>query len=128
MATRPDIVYAVNNIAMFSAHPNVEHWTAVKRIMRYLRGTTNLGIESVCSEKSMNKCVGYSDSDWGGDLADRKSTSGYVFQVAGESTSWRSKRQGVIALSTPEAEYVVLASATQEALWLRQFLMEIKLI
>ena len=123
VATRTDITYAVNNVAKFCAHPTVKHWTAVKRIMRYLRGTTNFGIEYVC--QSEKRCIGYSDSDWGGDIVDRKSTSGYVFQIAGGSISWRSKKQGMVALSTAEAEYVALASATQEALWLNQLLAEI---
>ncbi len=61
VATRPDITYAVNNVEKFCAHPTVKHWTAVKRIMRYLRGTTNFGIEYVC--QSEKRCIGYSDSD-----------------------------------------------------------------
>ena len=79
VATRPDITYAVSNTAKFSSHPTDKHWTGVKRIMRYLKGTTNLGL--FYSNEKSSKCVGYSDSDWGGDLHDRKSTSGYFFQI-----------------------------------------------
>ena len=64
--------------------------------------------------------MGYSDADWGGDRSDRKSTSGYLFQVCGAAVSWRSKKQTCVALSTAEAEYMALASATQEAVWLEQ--------
>ena len=123
VATRPDITYAVSNVAKFSASPTTRHWTAVKRIMRYLKGTTNLGL--VYTPQSNNNCVGFSDSDWGGDLDDRKSTSGYVFQIGGGAVSWRSKKQTSVALSTAEAEYVALAGATQEALWMRQLSTEL---
>ena len=95
--------------------------------MRYLRGTTELGLVYV--PQSSGECVRFSGSDWDGDLEDRKSTSGYIFQMVGGSISWRSKKQGVVALtvlSTTEAEYVALASATQEALWIRQLMTELK--
>ncbi len=87
----------------------------VKRIMRYLQGTVNLGL--VFTPQVTGKCVGYSDADWGGDMDDRKSTSGYLFQVSGGPVRWRSKKQTCVALSTTEAEYIALASAAQEALW-----------
>ena len=70
VATRPDITYAVNNVAKFSANPSAEHWTAMKRITRYLRGTSKFGIEY--AKQSAAQCVGFSDSDWGGDVDDRK--------------------------------------------------------
>ena len=71
-------------------------------------------------------CVGYSDANWAGDLDDRKSTSGYVFQISNAAISWRSKKQSCVALSTAEAEYMALASATQEAIWLQQLLLTSK--
>jgi len=101
VGTRPDIAYAVGNVAKFSSHPTTKHWTGVKRIMQYLKGTSNLGL--LYSKKGSSKCVGYSDSDWGGDLDDRKSTSGYLFQISGGPVSWRSKKQSCVALSTAEA-------------------------
>ena len=65
------------------------------------------------------------DSDWAGDVKDRKSTSGYCFSVNGGLISWRSSKQSCVALSTAEAEYVALAGATQEAIWLRQLLNDV---
>ena len=118
IATRPDIAFAVSNAAKFSAQPAKQHWTAVKRILRYLRGTVNLGL--VFAPHVSGGIVGYSDADWGGNTSDRKSTSGYLFQVCGAAVSWRSKKQTCVALSTAEAEYMALASATQEAVWLEQ--------
>lgn len=69
--------------------------------------------------------MGFSDADWGGDTNDRKSTSGYLFQVNSAAISWQSKKQTCVALSTAEAEYVVLASAAQEAIWLRELSSEL---
>ena len=71
-------------------------------------------------------CVGFSDADWGGDVNDRKSTSGYLFQIKGTVVSWMSKKQSCVALSTAEAEYIALASAAQKSLWLQQLLVDLK--
>lgn len=117
VATRPDITYAVSNVAKFCSYPMKEHWSGVKRIMRYLKGTVNFGI--LYNNQGSKKCIGYSDADWGGDLDDRKSTSGYLFQIGEGPVSWRSKKQTSVALSTAEAEYMALASAAQEAVWMR---------
>ena len=116
VATRPDIAFAVSNVTKFSAQPTKQHWVAVKRILRYLKGTADYGL--VFTHNAPGECVGYSDADWGGDLNDRKSTSGYLFKISGGTVSWRSKKQSCVALSTAEAEYVALASATQEATWM----------
>ena len=70
--------------------------------------------------------VGYSDADWAGDLNDRKSTSGYVFMLGGAAISWKSCKQGCVALSTAEAEYMALASAAQEALWMTRLINEFR--
>ena len=123
-STRPDITYAVSNVAKYSANPTKQHWIAVKRIFHYLKGTLNHGL--FYSRNESTECVGFSDSDWGGDLDDRKSTSGYLFQLGRTAISWRSKKQTCVALSTAEAEYMALASAAQEAMWLRQLTIDLK--
>ena len=116
--TRPDIAFAVSNVAKFCSKPTKQHWTAVKRIFRYLRSTPKYGLLYVGHD--LNECVGYSDADWAGDVNDYKSTSGYVFQLGGTAVSWKSRKQSSVALSTAEAEYMALALATQEAVWMRQ--------
>lgn len=73
-----------------------------------------------------NELHGYSDSDWVGDLDDRKSTSGYLSKLSVVPISWRSKKQISVALSTAEAEYIALSSATQEVMWLRQLTSELR--
>ena len=123
VSTRPDIAYAVGNLAKFSSKLSTKHWTALKRVLRYLKGTIELGI--LYSQKSSGECVGYSDADWAGDINDRKSTSGYIFQISGAAVTWRSKKQGCVALSTAEAEYVALSSAAQESVWLRRLTSEL---
>ena len=121
--TRPDIAYAVGTLAKFSSKPNQTHWVAAKRVLRYLKGTSNLGI--IFKGDEPERCKAYSDADWAGDKDDRKSTSGYLFQIASGPVSWRSKKQDTVALSTAEAEYVALSSATQECVWMRQLTSEL---
>ena len=118
--TRPDITYAVSTTARFSASPTKSHWTAVKRILRYVKGTFDLGL--LYSGEENVTLIGFSDADWAGDQNDRKSTSGYIFQISNAAVSWRSKKQSCVALSTAEAEYMALSSAFQEAAWMRQLL------
>ena len=116
--TRPDISYAVSSVARFCAKPTNQHWVALKRILRYLKGTANYGLAYLMSDQT--ELLGYSDADWAGDTMDRKSTSGYVFIMAGAAISWRSCKQTCVALSTAEAEYIALSAAAQETLWLQQ--------
>ena len=108
VSTRPDISFAVSSLARFSSKQKKEHWTAVKRLLRYLKGTTMYGI--LYTKGGANECIGFSDADWAGDTNDRKSTSGYVFMLSGGAVSWSSKKQKCVALSTAEAEYIVLST------------------
>ena len=119
METWPDIAQAVGVVSKFNSKPTQEHLTAVKRILRYLKGTQDLGLKF---QKTDGQLTGYSDADWAGDLDDRHSTSGNLFVMTGGAVSWMSKKQATVALSTTEAEYVALCSATQEAIWLRRLL------
>lgn len=123
--TRPDITYAVNTVARYCAKPTILHWKAVKRIMRYLKGTQHFGI--LYTPDGPNEFVGYSDADWAGDTDERKSTSGYFFQLGSGAVSWSSKRQSCVALSTAEAEYMALANAAQEAVWLRKLSVDMQI-
>ena len=95
--------------------PSKAHWTGVKRIICYLKGTTDFGLKFSCVSDENPQVIGYSDADWMGDLNTRRSTLGYVFQIRQSTVSWCSKRQATVAKSTTEAEYVALSQATQEA-------------
>ncbi|KAM1224199.1 hypothetical protein ACFX2G_044088 [Malus domestica] len=118
--TRPDIVYGVGLMSRYMETPRESHWLAAKRILRYIRGTLNYGLFYNFGEDE--KLFGYSDSDWGGDQDERKSTSGYVFFLGSTVFSWTSKKQSIVALSSCEAEYVAVASTVCEAIWLRNIL------
>ena len=93
LCTRPDIAYAIGNLAKFSGNPNKHHWTALKRVLRYLKDTLDYGI-LYCRQETPQEFVGYSDADWAGDVNERNSTSGYVFSMCGGVISWRSKKTG----------------------------------
>ncbi|GKV07267.1 hypothetical protein SLEP1_g19063 [Rubroshorea leprosula] len=115
--TRPDISYGVGLISKFMEFPRQSHLQVAKRIMRYLKGTFDHGL--FYSSSSNCALVGYSDSDWGGDLDDRKSTTGYCFNFGSTACSWSSKKQSIVALSTCEVEYVAVASSACQAIWLQ---------
>eukprot|EP00253_Pinus_taeda_P025045 PITA_25045 len=118
--TRPDIIYAVSLISRFMERPKEAHWQAAKRILRYVKGTKKFGILYNVSEHS--DLVGYTDSDWAGSVDDRKSTSGYVFNMGSGAISWASKKQSIVALSTAEAEYVAATAAACQSVWMRRML------
>ena len=118
--SRPDIAFAVSCVARFCSKTTNLHWAAVKQIFRYLRGTTSLGLLYAKGADPDNMLVEYSDSDWAGDSTDYKSTTGYLFQIRGTVVTWKSKKQTCVALSTAEAEYMALSSASQEAIWMRE--------
>lgn len=124
VCTRPDIAHAVGMVSRYLSNPGRHHWEAVKWVMRYLRGTTNLRLALGC-EKPM--LVGYTDSDLAGSLDGRKSTSGHMVTFAGGAVAWQSKLQKCVALSTTEAEFIAAVEATKDLLWLRNFTMELGL-
>ena len=126
MCTRPDICYAVGLVSWFQSNPGQKHWMAVKRILRYLKGTSDY---MLCYQgKKDLRLIGYSDADWGGDVDQCKSTSGYAFLLNDSAILWSSKKQSCVALSTMEAEYVACSAATQDAVWLRIFMQHLEII
>ncbi|XP_058726895.1 secreted RxLR effector protein 161-like [Vicia villosa] len=123
--TRPDILYAVGVVSRYMEAPTTTHFKAAKRILRYIKGTTNFGLH-YCSSNNY-EIVGYSDSDWSGDLDDRKSTTGFVFFMGDTAFTWMSKKQPIVTLSTCEAKYVAATSCVCHAVWLRNLLKELKM-
>lgn len=119
MATRPDIAQAVSAVSKFNANPDASHLSAVKRILRYLKGTVNLALKY--EKPDSGALIGYSDADWAGDQDDCRSTTGNIFVLSGGAVSWLSKKQ-TAALSTAEAEYIALSQAAQEGIWLKRLL------
>ncbi|XP_057999402.1 secreted RxLR effector protein 161-like [Hevea brasiliensis] len=109
-ATRPDIMHAVSLISRFMECPKEMHLLDAKRILRYLQGTADYGIKYKNGEKS--ELFGFTDSDYAGDLDDRKSTSGYVFMMGFGAVSWSSKKQSIVTFSTTEAEFIAASLCT----------------
>jgi Reverse transcriptase (RNA-dependent DNA polymerase) len=118
--TRPDIAYGVGLVSRYMEEPKMTHWKAIKRILRYVKGTLSHSL--FYSHTNQFDLVGYSDSDWSGDLDDRKSTSGFVFFIGSTAFTWLSKKQPIVTLSTCEAEYVAASSYVCHSLWLRKLL------
>jgi hypothetical protein len=124
--TRPDIAFAVNRLASYTANPSLQHFAAVKRILRYLAGTQDHGITYSKSDANSgnNDFYGYADAAYA-NHDDLKSTSGYVFKASGGAITWKSKKQTTIALSSTEAEYVALSEAAREACWVKNLYTEL---
>ena len=128
LATRPDISFALNKCSQFATNYIETHWTALKRIIRYIKGTTNYSLILGGSYEKRDQPIilqGSCDADWASDVNDRRSTSGYLFSINQHTISWQSRKQQSVATSSTEAEYQALASATSESLYLRTLLSEL---
>jgi hypothetical protein len=123
--TRPDIAFAVGMVSRFMENPTTEHWAALKRIVRYVAGTTQYGCTYVNQNISELKLLGYSDSDRAGDLEKRKSTTGVLFFLNGNVVTWSSQKQRVVSLSSCEAEYIAAASAACQGVWLSRLIADL---
>lgn len=124
--TRPDLAAAVSLLAKYQSDPGPSHWTALKHLVRYVKGTTHYGILHPIGEVDDGLVV-YCDADWGRDLEKRRSRTGYVAYYNSAPILWRSKLQSATATSTCEAEFAALSSCVKETLWLRMLLTDIGL-
>jgi hypothetical protein len=115
--TRPDISYAMQQICLHMHDPREPHLAALKRLLRYLRGTVDYGL--LLHRSTSSELVVYTDADWAGCSDTRRSTSGYAVFLGGNLVSWSSKRQPVVSRSSAEAEYRAVANGVAEAAWLR---------
>lgn len=129
MCTRPDLSHAVGVLSQHLERPGRQHWDALVHVFRYLKGTRHLGIkfEGLMSDvvdglKSHHLPESMCDADWAGDPNTRRSTTVYVFKLAGGPLSWKSRLQPTVALSSTEAEYRAITEAGQELVWLRNML------
>lgn len=124
VSTRPDIAYAVNFLSQFNSNYNTEHWKAAKRVLRYLKGTIDHGLKYTKSNIQLYAVV---DADWGSNLSDRRSYSGFAFIMSSGAISWEARKQRTVALSSTEAELLAITEASKEALYLRRIFEEIRL-
>lgn len=125
VTTRPDISFAVNQVARFANAPTVAHWRAVKRILMYVIASKRLGLVYKRGKCHNIQLTAYSDSDWGGERAEGRSTSGKLITLNGCVIDWGSKLQRTSATSSAEAEYVAAALTARSTVYLKQVLQEI---
>ena len=124
-ATRPDISFVVSKLSRFVSNPGDDHWNALERVMRYLKGTASYEIHYSGYPRVLE---GYSDSNWISDADEIKATSGYVFTLGGGAVSWKSCKKTILTRSTMEAEPTSLDTTIVEAEWLRELLMDLPVV
>jgi hypothetical protein len=125
LLTRPDIAFSVNHVCQYMASPTSVHWSAVKRILRYLGDTRHMGLHIAKSNSELLSA--FSDADWAGDQDDRRSTGGYAVYFGSNLVSWNSRKQSTVSRSSTEAEYKSIADATAELIWLQVLLRELRI-
>ncbi|GJU28662.1 ribonuclease H-like domain-containing protein [Tanacetum coccineum] len=122
--TRPDITYVVQHVCLYMHDPREPHFSALKRILRYVQGTLDYGLQLFSS--TTDSLIAYSDADWAGCPTTRQSTSGYCVFLGNNLLSWSSKRQPMLSHSSAEAEYHGVANAVAETCWIRNLLRELR--
>ncbi|KAJ9563088.1 hypothetical protein OSB04_008248 [Centaurea solstitialis] len=127
LCTRPDVAYSVSVTSRYQQNPGEAHWVAVKNILKYLRRTKEMFLVFGGSEDEIS-VTGYSDASFQTDRDDYRSQSGYVFTLNGGAISWKSSKQDTIADSTTEAEYIAASDAAKEAVWLRNFITDLRVV
>ena len=123
LATRPDLSFAVSLLSRFQGNPGIEHWKALMHVVGYVKNTLDFGL--TYSRDADLFPHAFVDADYGGCRDTRRSTSGYVFIMAGSPVTWSSKRQPTVALSTVETEYVAMSRCTQQMVWMQSWLDEV---
>ncbi|KAD3067191.1 hypothetical protein E3N88_35071 [Mikania micrantha] len=133
--SRPDITFAVNKVCQFMHSPTDNHWSAVKRILRYLQGTSDFGLllkhDSATllhayTDSTFNNITAYSDADWAGCPDDRRSTGGYAIYLGSNLVSWSARKQRTVSRSSTESDYKALADTVDELTWLQTLLRELQ--
>ncbi|KAK9051967.1 hypothetical protein SSX86_028595 [Deinandra increscens subsp. villosa] len=140
--SRPDIAFAVNKVCQFMQAPTENHWSAVKRILRYLKGSLHLGLlfrhtsrtqlhafsDSYWRDTMAPTIQAYSDSDWAGCPVDRRSTGGYAIYLGSNLISWSARKQKTVSRSSTESEYKAIADTVAELIWLKSLLQELGVV
>ncbi|XP_066316831.1 secreted RxLR effector protein 161-like [Miscanthus floridulus] len=124
-AIRPDISFVVCKLNRFVSNPGDDHWRALERVMRYLKGTMSYGIRYTGHPKVLED---YCDANWTSDADELYATSGYVFSLGDGAVSWQSCKQTILTKSTMEVELIALDTARSEAEWLRDVLINLPVV
>ncbi|KAM1090300.1 hypothetical protein ACFX19_018156 [Malus domestica] len=123
---RPDIVFSVNLIARYISVPTIRHWKRVKDVLRYLRGTIDMGLFYLDKPTNDHILVGYADAGFLSDPHKARSQNGYVFTYGDTVISWRSTKQTLVATSSNHSEIIALHEASRECSWLRSMIHHIR--
>jgi hypothetical protein len=127
MHTRPEITFATNLLAQFTSSPTEAHWSAVKHLLRYLKGTPTFGIHYTRTSDPEEGLCGWADADYASSLVSKKSTSGYVISLYGNPICWSTKKQPVVAQSTTKAEFVAMNRCAKQLRWLTNLILNLKI-
>lgn len=122
LGTRPDLCHAVSYFRRYQSHPTEQHWIHLKRVLSYIKGSLN---HKLCYKKSINMpqvLSVYVDADWGNDINDCRSTTGYLIKLYGCTISWYSRKQQTVAILSTESEYMAVSDAICEVLWIRSLI------
>jgi hypothetical protein len=125
IATWPDISFAVSKLSMFVSNSRDTHWSALERVLRYLKGTMSYGIHFTGYPRVLE---GYCDANWISDADELYATSGYAFLLGSGAISWKSSKQTILTKFTMEAELTALNTTGAEAEWLRELLMDLPVV
>lgn len=123
LITRPEMAFAVNKLSQYMQSPTTEHWSIAKRLLRYLRGTTDYGVQF--HKNSPLSLHAYSDADWGGNKEDWSSNTAFILYLGKNPISWCSKKQRTTARSSTEAEYRAVAATAADIIWVCNLLREL---
>ncbi|XP_062118964.1 secreted RxLR effector protein 161-like [Humulus lupulus] len=127
VSTRPDIAHALSILSRFMSNPGLEHWNALKWLLRYLKGTTEIGLRYRQMDQKVT-LEEFVDADYATSKDTRRSTTSHVFTTNGDCICWKSQVQSVVSLSTTEAKFMATTEAFKEAIWLQGILKELKLL
>lgn len=123
VCTRPDIAFVCSQLSQFCCGFEMSHWLAAKRVLRYLAGTLDYGL---CFYKTHHLDItAYTDADWGNDIVDRKSYTGFVVKLGNCTINWEARKQKCVALSSTEAEYLAISDVCKDLCFVQNFLNEI---